>query len=261
MGERTSHAPGTFSWVDLSTSDPADAKRFYGGLFGWTFDDRPVGDGIVYTLCLIDGKSVCAISGQVEEERSQGIPPHWNNYVTVADVDASTAKTAELGGNVVVEPFDVLDAGRMSVVADPTGAVFSMWQPRDSIGAEVVNVPGSLTWNELATNDVDRATEFYGALFAWGFEEMTGGPMRYVLIRNGDRSNGGIRPLTEMESGVPPYWLPYFAVESADDAVARAAELGGNVLMQPVTVPAGRFAPIADPQGAVFATFEGEFDD
>ena len=117
MGERTSHAPGTFSWVDLSTSDPADAKRFYGGLFGWTFDDLPVGDGIVYTMCLIDGKSVCAISAQQEQERSQGIPPHWNNYVTVEDVDASTAKAKELGGNVIVEPFDVLDAGRMSVIA------------------------------------------------------------------------------------------------------------------------------------------------
>ena len=98
MGERTSHTPGTFSWVDLSTSDPVDAKRFYGGLLGWTHNDLPVGDGIVYTMCQIDGKNVCAISGQAEQERSQGIPPHWNNYVTVEDVDASTAKAKELGG-------------------------------------------------------------------------------------------------------------------------------------------------------------------
>jgi predicted enzyme related to lactoylglutathione lyase len=261
MGERTSHAPGTFSWVDLSTTDQQGAKGFYAGLFGWAYDDRPVGDGIVYTMCLIDGKAACAISAQQDQERSQGIPPHWNNYVTVQDVDASTAKARELEGNVPVEPFDVPDAGRMSVVADPIGAVFSMWEPRNSIGAELVNVPGALTWNELATTDVDRAIEFYGQLFGWKFDEMEGGPMRYVLIRNGDRSNGGIRPQSEMEAGIPPNWLPYFAAASADEMVTRAGELGGNVLLSPVTVPAGRFAALADPQGAVFAVFEGDFDD
>ena len=261
MGERTSHPPGAFSWVDLSTSDPAAAKQFYGGLFGWEFDDLPVGDGAVYTMCQLGGKSVCAISAQQEQERAQGVPPHWNNYVTVADVDASAAKAPELGGNVLVEPFDVLDAGRMAVVADPTGAVFSMWEPRGNIGAELVNAPGALTWNELATTDVDRALEFYRELFGWELEDMEGSPMRYVMIRNGDRSNGGIRPLAEMEKGVPPHWLPYFATAAVDDTAARADELGGRVLMPPVTVPAGRFAPIADPQGAVFAVFEGDFDD
>ena len=261
MGERTSHAPGTFSWVDLSTSDPAGAKRFYGGLLGWTFDDLPVGDGVVYTMCQIDGKNVGAISAQQEQERSQGIPPHWNNYVTVEEADASAAKAKELGGNPVVEPFDVLDAGRMSVIADPAGAVLSVWQPRGSIGAELVNVPGALTWNELATSDVDGAKEFYGALFGWGFEDMEGGGMTYTMVRNGERSNGGIRPQSEMEAGIPPNWAPYFAVERVDDSVAKAGELGGKVLVDPMTVPAGRFAAIADPQGAVFAVFEGDFDD
>ena len=262
MGERTSHAPGTFSWVDLSTSDPAGAKRFYGGLFGWTFDDLPVGDDIVYTMCQIDRKSVCAISGQREEERSQGVPPHWNNYVTVEDVDASTAKAKELGGNVMMEAFDVFDAGRMSVIADPTGAVLCMWQPRNSIGAELVNVPGALTWNELATSDVERAKEFYGALFGWGLEAIDGGGgMQYTMIHNGERSNGGIREQSEMEAGIPPNWVPYFAAGSVDDTVTKAGELGGRALVEPMTVPAGRFAAIGDPQGAVFAVFEGDFDD
>ena len=261
MGERTSHTPGTFSWVDLSTSDPVDAKRFYGGLFGWTFDDLPVGDGIVYTMCRVDGKSVCAISGQAEQERSQGIPPHWNNYVTVEDVDASTAKAKELGANVIVEPFDVMDVGRMSVIADPTGAVLSLWEARTSIGAELVNVPGALTWNELATNDVERAKEFYGGLLGWRLEDMEGGGMTYTMIHNGDRPNGGIRPQSELEAGVPPNWLAYFAAERVDDSIAKAGELGGRVLVEPVTVPAGRFAAIGDPQGAVFAVFEGDFDD
>jgi predicted enzyme related to lactoylglutathione lyase len=262
MGERTSHPPGTFSWVDLSTSDPAGAKGFYGELFGWEFDDQPVGDGIVYTMCRLDGGEVCALSEQQDQERSMGIPPHWNNYVTVDDVDARTAQASGLGGTVMAEPFDVLEAGRMSVVADPAAAVFSMWQPRNSIGATVVNVPGALTWNELATRDTEGAKRFYRGLFGWRLQDMdTGGGPAYAIIYNGERSNGGIREQSEAEAGIPPHWLPYFAVETADAAVARAGELGGTVLMQPTTVPAGRFAAIADPQGAVFAVFEGEFDD
>ena len=262
MGERTSHAPGTFSWVDLSTTDPGDAKRFFGRLFGWEFDDLPVGNGSIYTMCRRDGHDVCALSGQTEQERSMGIPPHWNNYVTVADADASAARARELGGNLFIEPFDVLEAGRMSVVADPAGAAFCVWQPRESIGATVVNVPGALTWNELATKDIPGAKEFYGPLFGWEFQDMdTGGGPAYSIIRNGDRSNGGVREQSEAEAEMPSYWLPYFATESADAAVSRARELGGNVLAEPMTVPAGRFAALADPQGAAFAVFEGDFDD
>src|SRR6185503_10813070 len=187
MGERTSHAPGTFSWVDLSTTDPRAAKSFYGDLFGWEFDDLPVGDGQTYSMCRVGGRAVCALS----EQREEGIPPHWNNYVTVDDLDARTAKAGELGGSVFAEPFDVLEAGRMSVVADPTGAIFCMWEPRNSIGAELVNVPGALTWNELATMDIGRAKEFYGALFDWRLEDMEGSEIPYTIILNGDRSNGG----------------------------------------------------------------------
>ena len=258
MGERTSYPPGTFSWVDLSTTDPDSAKRFYGQLFGWDFDDRPAGNGNVYTMCRLGGQDVCALSAQMEPERAMGIPPHWNNYVTVADVDAGATRARELGGNAMMEPFDVLDAGRMAVVADPTGAAFSMWQPRASIGATLVNVPGALTWNDLATRDTAAAKTFYGDLFGWRFEDMA---PTYSVIHNGERTNGGIREQSEAEAGVPPHWLPYFAVESVDASVARATELGGRALTEPMAVPAGRFAAIADPQGAAFAVFEGEFDD
>ncbi|MGH2986513.1 MAG: VOC family protein [Solirubrobacterales bacterium] len=125
-----------------------------------------------------------------------------------------------------------------------------------------MNVPGALTWNELATKDVARAKELYGGLFGWRFEDIAGGGMQYTVIRNGDRSNGGIRAQTEMEASIPPNWLPYFVAQSVDDSVARAGDLGGTVLVPPMAVPAGRFAAIADPQGAAFAVFEGEqFDD
>jgi predicted enzyme related to lactoylglutathione lyase len=261
MGERTSHSPGTFSWVDLATTDAEDAKRAYGELFGWDFDDFPVGDGNVYTMCRLGGKSVCAIALQRDEERSMGIPPHWNNYVTVEDVDARTATAGELGGTVMVEPFDVFDSGRMSVVADPTGAVFNMWEPRNNIGAELVNVPGALTWNEEATKDMERAKDFYVGLFGWRYEDIEGSPLPYSVVYNGDRSNGGIRLQGDMEADIPPNWVPYFAVESVDEALGRAGELGFSTIVPPMTVPAGRFAGLADAQGAVLCLFEGEFDD
>jgi predicted enzyme related to lactoylglutathione lyase len=262
MGDRSSYPPGTFSWVDLATTDPADAKRFYGGLFGWGFNDVPTGNGF-YSMAQLGGRDAAAIGEQQPDERNQGIPPHWNSYVTVADADATAENAGALGGNVIVPAFDVLDVGRMSVVADPTGAVFSIWQPKTNIGAGVVNEPGALTWNELGTTDVEKAKAFYHELFDWSYEDMGGGA--YTVIRVGQRTNGGIRPQTEQEKGVPPNWLPYFAVASCDESAAGAGELGGNVLVPPMDVPVSdgqsRFAVIADPQGAVFALFAGPLDD
>lgn len=263
MGDRTSYAPGTFSWVDLGTTDPDSVKSFYGDLFGWTCEDQPIPGGGSYTMCRIDGADVAALSLQRDEERSQGIPPHWNNYVTVEDLEASAAKISELGGSVVLPPFDVLDAGRMAVAADPQGAVFMMWTPKNHIGAGLVNEVGALCWNELSTKDAADATDFYSSLFGWASEEFDGGA--YTVIRVGDRSNGGIRPLGEPEQqhGVPPNWMPYFAVESSDESASKAAELGGTVMAGPMDVPISdqsRIAVIADTQGAAFGVFSGPLD-
>ena len=265
MGERTSYAPGTFSWVDLATTDTGAAKSFYSGLFGWAFEDNPIPEGGTYTMCRINGTDVAAIAGQREEERSQGIPPHWNSYVTVDDLDASTAKASDLGGNVILPPFDVLDAGHMAVVADPEGAVFMMWKPKDHIGAGRVNEPGALCWNELGTKDAAKATDFYTSLFGWTPEvfDHEGPHAAYTIIRVGDKSNGGIRTQTEMEADVPANWLAYFAVDNADESAAKAGELGGTALAPPMDVPVAegaRIAVIADPQGAAFGLFSGPLD-
>jgi uncharacterized protein len=260
MGERTAYDPGTFCWVDLSTTDAAGAKSFYSGLFGWEFEDMPTGNG-VYSMARLRGKNVCAAAEQREQEREMGVPPHWNNYVSVEDPDASAEKARELGGNVLMEPFDVMDVGRMAVIADPTGAVFCAWQPRRSIGAELVNEPATLCWNELSTHEAGKAKEFYAALFGWSSEDFGDGA--YTIVRVGDKSNGGIRPMREDESGIPPYWLPYFAVEDADAAASKAAELGGNVMIPPMDVPVAqgsRIAIIADPQNAMFGIFSGQLD-
>ena len=261
MGERTGYEPGTFSWVDLATSDPDAAKALYAGLFGWAFEDVPVGDQGTYTMCRLDGKNVCAIARQREQERGQGVPPHRNTYVTVGDVDASAPRIAELNGNLIMPPFDVLEVGRMALGSDPTGGVFALWKPRDQIGAELVDLPGALTWNELATADMDAARQFYADLFGWTYQDVEGSPTPYAIIKNGDRSNGGIRPQGEAEKGMPSHWAPYFAVASCDETTAKATELGGRVVVPMARVPAGAFAGLSDPQGAFFAIFEGEFDD
>ena len=152
MGERTSHPPGTISWADLATSDQEGAKEFYGGMFGWEYEDMPAGEGVTYSMAKLRGRTVAAISPQQADERKQGIPPHWNVYVTVEDVDASARKVGEAGGQVLAGPFDVFDAGRMAVIADPAGAALCLWQPGTNIGAEFVNGPGAMTWADCATH-------------------------------------------------------------------------------------------------------------
>ncbi len=255
MGERTSHPPGTFSWVDLQTADQAGAKDFYAALLGWEYDDQDVGDGITYSMAQIDGKSVAGL-GPLQGD---GMPSHWNCYVTVASADEAAARAAELGANVVAPPFDVMEAGRMAAFADPQGAILSVWEPGQSIGAELVNVPGALTWNDLASADIDASAAFYRDLFGWEIAEIEGSDGGYWSITNNGRSNGGIMPLPP---GGHPAWNLYFYVEDADATTAKANELGGGTLIEPTDIPNGtRFAILRDPSGAVFSLAAGPVDD
>lgn len=259
MGVRTSYEPGTFSYVELATSDSAGAKEFYSRLLGWEPQDVEVGDDMTYTMLLLGGNVAAALY-----QSEQAPHPAWLSYVTVEDADAAAAKAKELGANVISEPFDVMTFGRMAVLQDPTGAVFAVWEPRESIGAQVVNDPGALTMNQLNTTDTDAAERFYSELFGWRAERQTetGDAVQFWSLVNGDRLNGGMMELVEpaREAGVPSHWLAFFTVEDADAAVARIGELGGRVQVEPTEIPAGRFAVAFDPQGATFALFEGEVD-
>jgi uncharacterized protein len=255
MGERTSHPAGTFSWSDLQTDDLDRAKSFYADLLGWSYDDIPIGDGAVYSMAKVGGKSVAGLG----ERQDDSIPPHWNCYVTVDDVDAVAARAGELGANVIAPPFDVFDAGRMAAFADPQGAILSIWQSRQSIGAEVVNVVGALTWNDLMSPDIAAASEFYRALFGWDISEIEGAEGQYWSITNNGRMNGGIMPTPE---GGHPVWNLYFAVDDVDATVGKAGELGGSTIAPPMDVPNGtRFAVLSDPSGAVFSVAAGPMDD
>jgi uncharacterized protein len=256
MGERTSHPPGTLSWADLATSDAEGAKRFYGELLGWEYEDLPVGDGQVYTMARVGGLEVAALSQAADQ------PPHWNVYVTVDEAAAAAARAAELGGTVLAEPFDVFEAGRMAVVQDPTGAILSAWQPGQSIGARLVNATGAMTWADVLTPDADAASRFYGAWLGWTVEEVPQA-QGYRIITNGGRSNGGMQPLVREVLGpdARPGWTPYFGVDDLEAARGQVDELGGRVLVGPVPVPNGTFAVISDPQGAVCALWAGTYDD
>jgi predicted enzyme related to lactoylglutathione lyase len=254
MGERESYAPGTFCWADLGTTDAAGAKAFYERLFGWEAEDMPVDGGSTYTMMRIGGRDVAALYEQGADERAAGIPPHWSSYISVVDADEVAARVEGLGGRLLAEPFDVLDSGRMAVVQDPTGAMVSLWQPGRHIGARLVNDPGCLTWNDLATPDPDAAAAFYTELLGWEVSEQA---PEYASITNEGRLNGGIRRETEL----PPHWLPYFTTAAVAGTAAAARDAGGQVLAEGVEVPAGRIGILLDPQGAPFAVFEGDVDD
>jgi uncharacterized protein len=264
MGERTSYPHGTFSWVDLGTTDQDAAKEFFSELFGWDYEDNPVGDGVVYSMATLRGKHVAAISPQMQMEREHGVPPHWNNYVTVDDVDAVTGRVEELGGQVFAPAFDVMEAGRMSVLADPTGAALCLWQANQHPGAGLVNEPGAFCWNELATRDPKPAEDFYSALLGWEFQPSEeSAAAAYWMIKNGGGWNGGMREIgDELPPHVPAHWSVYFAVEDVAASADRAAAAGAQVLMPKTEIPGrGAFAALADPQGAAFAVYEGRLED
>jgi uncharacterized protein len=254
MQETPEIAPGTFCWVELGTTDGEAAKEFYSGLFGWAFADMSMGPGMVYTILKLDGKDVGGLYHMPSEMTSQGVPPHWMSYVSVESADEAAAKAKSLGATLMKEPFDVGDAGRMSVIQDPTGAVFSLWQAGKNPGSGVYNVPNSLSWNELATPDTGKAGDFYTGLFGWGKDIKEMGPeMTYTIFINGERPAGGMYKPTPEMGEIPPNWLAYFAVDDADAKAAKAKELGASILVPPSDIPEyGRFAVIQDPQGATF---------
>lgn len=256
MGRRESYDAGAFSWTDLATTDVDAAKTLYSDLFGWEYDDNPIPGGGVYVMARLDGLAVAALSAV----QQQGQPPVWASYVTVEDADATAAKAADLGGTATMEPFDVMDAGRMAVLTDPAGAVFCVWQARDSIGAELVNGHGLLSLMQLNTTDPDGATEFYSGLFGWRFERTEGTEIPYWGIYLGDRLNAGMMQMPPGQ-GAPPHWLVYFGHDDPDAVAEKIGVAGGMVLVEKTPVPGGAIVVAQDPQGAVFGVFAGRFDE
>jgi predicted enzyme related to lactoylglutathione lyase len=266
MPEVTSHAPGSFCWIELNTSDPAAAKKFYSGLFGWEAEDMPAGPDMVYTMLKIRGLEVGAMCGLQPEQKAHGVPPHWMSYVAVESADDAAKKAASLGGSLLADAFDVMDVGRMAIIQDPLGATFCVWQAKAHIGAKLVGDVGAFGWDELWTTDRKKAAEFYTGLFGW---QTKGGELSmaaqadshsvgdagvYVEISNAGQPIGGMMEITPDMGPVPPNWLPYLMVEDCNAIANKAAASGGKLFVPPTDIPnVGRFSVIADPQGAMFA--------
>lgn len=254
MDEIKRHEPNTFCWVDLATSDAEAAKKFYAELFGWEAVDTPAGEGMTYTMLNLNDKPVAALYKMSAEQEKMNIPPNWASYVSVEDVGATMKKVAELGGEVIMDAFDVMESGRMGLLKDPTGAFLGVWEPKKHVGAAYKNVPGSLCWNEIGTRDIGKAIQFFAPLFGWTAISQQMGDMLYTSFRTEESMVGGMYSLPDNMKEVPPHWLPYFSVVDCDESAKKVAELGGNIIMGPTHIPGvGNFAVVQDPQQAVFA--------
>jgi predicted enzyme related to lactoylglutathione lyase len=273
MPERDGYIPGVPCWVDASEPDPEAAVDFYGGLFGWEFEElmAPRADGKYFiarheaTSSSIFDLSGDRRRGDVAAVRSipEAAPPTamWNTYFWVDSADEAASKVRDAGGGVVMEPFDFIDACRMAVFTDPEGAVFCVWEAREHKGARLVNDPGSLVFNGLNTRDVEGARAFYGSVFGWATGAIGGGAEGWTLPGYGDwlerQHHPGLRkqmaeagapagfedvvasiiPIADEQPDTPAQWSVTFAVDDADAAAKKATELGGKVIVPPFDAP------------------------
>jgi len=169
----------------------------------------------------------------------------------------ASVKAQQLGGKTFAPPFDVMDAGRMAVVEDPTGAVFCVWQANKNAGIGISQVNGTLCWADLSTPDTKRASDFYSGLFGWQLVTDPKDPSGYVHIKNGEHHIGGIPPASYRQPGVPAHWMAYFQVDDVDATANKAKEMGAKLHLPPMTMDGvGRMSVIADPQGAAFSIFK-----
>lgn len=246
-----SYPDGVFCWVELSTPDPDAAKAFYTGLFGWELEDRPIVSGGIYSMLQLDGKNVTALSSMPPDMQAQGLPAFWSSYVNHSNVDSVAENILAAGGTVLFPPMDVMEYGRMALGQDPTGTPFGVWQPAEHIGAELVNMPNTLIWNELQTRQPEAAKAFYEAVFGWGSATDENG---YVTYDVDGRMQAGMITMDEnWGPDTPTNWSVYFMVEDVAAKAALAQELGGTVLVPATQAGSmGIFAVIADPQGGIF---------
>lgn len=256
MPVRTEYEHGTFCWVDLSAHDMDAATKWYGDLFGWTLEVQSSEGGPPYGMFLEDGKPVAGI-GQLSEEMIQGgVPPTWNNYVSVDDAAAIEKRVVELGGKVVFPTQKADEAGSLAFFTDPSGAMFAVWQAGRHCGASLVNEPGALCWNELASKDIEASKKFYGDLFGWTFES-DGGTPDYTEFHVGEQVGGGMLPMQPEWGEMPPYWMAYFSVADIEASTRKVGETGGKIILPPKTIDhVGTFSVVQDPQGATFSLIQ-----
>lgn len=239
---------GTPCWVDLGVDDMDKARAFYGELFGWQMDPGPPEAG-GYTMCLKGARSAAGVGPKQQPEQ----PSAWVTYLAADDVEDAVAKVKEHGGQVLMEPMDVMEVGRMAIAVDPAGSVFGIWQAGEHHGVGIADEPGSLTWSEHMSRDWETSKQFYASVFGWEFDDMSEGEFEYAAFTVDGNTAGGIGALTDdTPEEVPAHWRTYFHVEDVDASVTTVERLGGSVHAPPWDTPFGRMAAVQDDQGATF---------
>jgi predicted enzyme related to lactoylglutathione lyase len=256
------HAPGSFSWFELATSDQTAAKQFYTQLFGWDVEDFPISDNETYSTFRMGGRDTGAAYTMRAEERQAGVPPFWMVYVATDNVDETAGRVASLGGKVMAPPFDVMGMGRMAVVTDPAGSHFALWQAMTHTGVGVTGEPGTVNWVEISVPDRSKIMKFYEQMFGWkmvtGKDMKPAGPTdEYPHFMLGDAMLGGLPPPEQRDPNAPPHFLIYFSVADVAASTAKAKSLGANAFVENMDIGEnGKISVLADPQGAMFALHE-----
>ncbi|MBV7670294.1 VOC family protein [Streptomyces halstedii] len=253
-------------WVDVQLSDLEAGKRFYGGLFGWTFR---AGDGMPFADAYSDGALVAALAAK----RDGRMPTAWGVYFATEDILATVALIRKSGGQVITDPVRAGRAGVLAQAVDPGGAVFGLWQAGERAGFEKRNAPGAFCWTEVYTRQPERVDAFYEEVFGFRGTDLAapgepGGPEPEAGTGLRTWSPPGTEPGEETAVAgravltdaypemMPSYFLSYFAVTDCDRAAGTAVHLGGRIWAPPFDVPRGRIAVLQDDQGAVFAVLE-----
>ena len=251
---QTTPKPGSFCWIELATTDQKAAKNFYMSLFGWGVEDSPMGPDDYYSIFKLQGSDAAAACTLRPD---QGNQPYWGIYMAVESADVSAKKAEQLGGKILAPPFDVMDHGRMSVIQDPTGTAFCIWQPMKNKGIGITGEDGTLCWADLSTTDPATASKFYEGLFGWKISAGEHDKSGYLHIENGKDFIGGVQPSSMRNPNAPPHWLAYFQTSNCDATATKAKQLGAKFFLEPMTMEGvGRMAVLADPQGAVFSIFQ-----
>ncbi len=261
MKEITEYENGTFCWVELVATNLVIAKDFYQQLFGWTYREDSIGKDEHYTMIFKEGKEVGGMYAMRKEQEEVGMPAHWMSYVSVDDLEGTVKKAKELGSFPYIEAMDVGTAGRMACVHEPEGAIFSLWQAKDHLGIKVKGLHGTPSWFELASNDAEKSQTFFKELFGWGtkVDELEEGKS-YTLFTGASKAKetkAGLLQMTEEWGAIPAHWMVYYTVESCDEAVTLATNIGGGVMLESTDIPkVGRFSVLQDPQGGIFSVIE-----
>lgn len=251
MKEITSYPHGAFCWYELATTDFNAAKNFYSNVFGWDAQMALEQPGMEYLIFTKEGKAIGGLYNLQPPQKEMNLPPHWMPYVNVNSIEDALQAATAAGGNVIMPATEVMEHGRMAIIADPEGGVVSLWQAKNMAGTEIADAHGAPSWNEYASKEPSRSIPFYESVFGWKGNTNNMGGMDYTTFASGENMAAGLWQMPEEMRHLPTHWLTYFTVEGLDAALAKASENGGEVLAPKMYVEGvGYFAVVRDPQGA-----------